>query len=239
MKFLSKLFKKKCRKGASCGATCIDRNNVCQNELGPPVQKALNRKVNKKDFEFVAPDKNKIFSKIKDEEDLPSKSFKGKRVTYTLSSTDVESVEFYLDREIAGNRGKINRKARDFLENEWNGSYLEVMWSATKEIKNSRDEKQRLAAALEAKKIWKSEVLPTIADGTLLVNTPLGGPNGIRDKLYRKGGFGRVQVYEEGNQYAIVRNGELIPLEFGKPHRLYFEDKSISKKDRRNWNFNE
>jgi hypothetical protein len=230
--------KKNCTVGASCGATCIDRDNVCNVELGRAAQAALNRKRNKSEFKMIRPE-GTILNRIKDTSDI-DRVYKGKYVTYNVYGTDEESTFYYLNREIAANLGLMDQKAHNYLKNDWNGKYLEVSWDFRGGDKREYEERTRLKAALEAKKMWEKNVLPLLENGTILANAPVGGPGSVRDRLYRKGGFGRVQADKNLlNQYAIVINGKLEPFEFGRPNDQYFKDKSISRKDRKNWNFME
>ena len=76
--------------------------------------------------------------------------------------------------------------------------------------------------ALQARSSWP-EFLEAIPDNVLLHNRPVGGMSGDygRADLYMREGFGPVG--ENGNQYAIKRNGQLEPVAPMGTHQAYAE----------------
>ena len=79
-----------------------------------------------------------------------------------------------------------------------------------------RERQYRIAAnrlktrqALNAKRMGQA-LINALPDGTMLTNSPIGGAEGTRAKLYERQGFGKTT---RGMQMAIKLNGRLWPIQ--------------------------
>lgn len=250
--------KKQCTSGYSCGASCISVTKECRVEFPTGVSVGLDRRAvqrnpdnkevkgeielktkrKKEDFEMVEADASELLGKrvILDE----VVRFEGERINYVLRDPE-DALDGELDATIELNEGKMDAQAKNLLENRWNGKSYEVIWGTKNEDAKQGSPEEKLRAALEAKKMWEKDILPTLEDGTLLVNSPDGGPGSIRDRLYRRGGFGRIQhsyADDLAFQYAMVVNGKLVPLELGEPSPEY-QALDIPESKLESWDFAE
>ena len=82
------------------------------------------------------------------------------------------------------------------------------------------DKFQRRAAAMNAMKNWKQNVLPSLKPGTILYNTPItGGAGGnMREVLYSRMGFGNFGPY--GQQAVVGKDGKVYPIDPKSPESL-------------------
>lgn len=249
--------KKRCTTGYSCGSSCISVTKECRVEFPTGVSVALDKKSAsrndgkppagqveedktprlKKDFNMVDAEPDKVMGKIQ-----PADSFETepKDGIYYIVDDDSRFIQGRLEGIIGANNGQVEEKAKNLLDNVWNGKVQAVTWEVEDE-EEAEDPKGRLKQALIAKKMWKEEVFPKLEEGTIIINTPLGGPHGVRDRIYRKGGFGRVQDHGKNKQfftyqYAMVVKGKLVPVEFGKPH-VGYQKADISSEKLENWDF--
>jgi hypothetical protein len=248
--------KRQCKIGYSCGASCISIMKECRIEFPEGVSVGLDRRAvvlnpkkkeikgdvdlkpkrKKEDFEMVDLDVNDLVEKIKPEENI---SLKGEKIYYKLE----DQSKYFLGELISTmeyNDEKIDAQAKKMLEELWNGKSFEVSWESETGI--SDEPAERMRAVFEAKKMWEKKILPDLEEGTLLMNIPDGGPGSIRDRLYRKSGFGRVQYSDDKGmsyQFAMVINGKLFPVEFGEPNPGYrvSAGKNISAKKLKKWDF--
>ena len=119
-----------------------------------------------------------------------------------------------------------------------NGSMVRIDWAFDRRKKRWLDEeaeeaaaigdqatvdrinKEKVGHAFSSMKLWRDKILPSIPDGTVLTTgIPNGGVNSVRDRIYRKAGFGYIS---DGNyMYAIKLNGKLWPIEPDKRHETY------------------
>lgn len=127
----------------------------------------------------------------------------GKNIKYNVSG--MSSVQ---DIDLLANADERSRK---LIMDNHNGMELIVSWTGKEGLRESGDDRTKRAAALEAARKWKKDILPKIPDGTLISNEPLGGPLGARAKGYSRQGFGSVD--NQGVQYAMKIDGKLVPLQ--------------------------
>lgn len=240
--------KRQCSKGYSCGSSCIQVSKACLKEFPEGVSVTLDSRIpqyNKKEppapakekskyktkdsFEKITPTDGELTSLVKSPLRTQRESFEGGLTRYNV----FEVMKRETSDLMKSLEGGLDKEAYNLLKNNWNGKMFEVMWGVMS-TDNSDDPKEKLRAALDAKKTWNEKVLPALPEGSLLYNSPLGGPDGTRDRLYRKGGFGRVQ--RDTAQYAMIIGGKLVPVEFDEPNPRYF---MIDPSREKNWEFKE
>ena len=255
--------KKNCKVGWSCGMSCISTNKICKKEYPEDVSVSLDKRAVAlaKDDAPAAPAASGKLTKDSydpvpfDKEVMEKTSKPTGGADYYGEGDIIYSVDpqrkWWLSKLIksaADDEGNIDKNAAVILDKEWNGKAFEISWGVKKDPEGGvtptnlglssdeggdRSPKERLKLLFSAKKAWEKQILPNLEEGTLIMNTPLGGAEGVRDRLYQKAGFGRVG--NGGDQYAIVKNGKLVPVEFGPPSIKY----KNMRKEKPDWDFAE
>jgi hypothetical protein len=112
-----------------------------------------------------------------------------------------KTVRIYADRDSLGDLLGLPGPPNLSVSFSVDGQY-EAKWGKPEEaLKVSSEIKNRLTA-----------MFAELQDGTVLSNSPVGGPLGKRAFIYSLQGFGPVSP--EGSQYAIVKNGKAVPLNY-------------------------
>jgi hypothetical protein len=236
---------KNCKTGKTCGNSCISKNKECRKkppEKAVEAVKAVASQLDEKPMreapaakaEPKMPEKiggngeiaftdpsllskfNAFREKGEEEDDLniePEKtSIEGVSIEYKAPNTELR---FLLPV-------KVNKEAIEHVFENGSGRVLYISWGVRHpdgelDVYGERNDDfssdEALKIAMSARRAYKNQVQPLLKEGDILVNTPLEGKGGARAEAYKRQGFSEVQ--DGGNQFAIVRNGKLIPIQFG------------------------
>jgi hypothetical protein len=133
-------------------------------------------------------------------------TYPGNHINYTVSQKSLDSLANSVD--------EFNHSELQKVYPKFTGKVLNVAW----ENKNTSSDK--IGIALEAKKMWEDQILPTLENGTIIKNSPVGAEGGARDRAYQRMGFSPVGF--NGAQFSIVENGQLVPLNIMKFNHRYY-----------------
>lgn len=211
---------RKCNKGYSCGRTCISRSRNCRVQVATESAEILDSFDSaRKAFESSDELLDELFAAKVDKPLLAD----SKRIESELSMIKAEYEESFDDgfffREAQwplyayfDESLEFSKEAKNFFANDWNGTlFHEIAWGQKNKATSEADRRKQAIKArrhlTNAIERLKKEARP----GTVLANKPLGGAGGARDRIYRRLGFGQVDI--TGMQYAYIDSeGKLKPL---------------------------
>jgi hypothetical protein len=119
------------------------------------------------------------------------------------------SVDWLLDSNLhysgmffAQDTVKVNKNAVTALKQLGSPGIVSLSVKVNKSFEENENlpKKQAIRRALQMARAWK-EILPSLPEGAVVHNSPLGGKGGKRERFYRGNGFGAVGA---SGQYGIV-----------------------------------
>ena len=201
--------KKNCKKGYSCGRSCIAVSRACRKEFPNNVSVSLDKK--------TVIDNSKVESW--DAEEVVSSKFKPSKNTrmqvFGEGDKKLAISEAGKDSPVLGGlegypymyeKEELKASGWNKLNSSWNGS--------VKDISDAREKPD--------KSTWEKEILPRLEEGDLVSHMPTSKENA---GAYEGLGFGKVQEgsdgFDESFQFAIFSGGKLVPIELAPDHSEY------------------
>ena len=221
--------KRNCSKGYSCGSSCISKLKGCKKGLPEDISLSLDgsRTIIRKELkdpkgspiEFDHKKDYRGDGHLYDPQEMKTIFREARKGSTDLIEIEGENISYGVGLDKAINPMLFREDRYQYLKAlGWDQSKppMSIFWDVNENFKPST-KSEKIKVALEARRMW-SEVIKTIPEGTLLSNEPIGGAGGARDRAYQRQGFGAVGEYSE-SQYAIVKNGKLIPAHLENPNK--------------------
>lgn len=144
----------------------------------------------------------------------------GKLITYSLLAKDGAPKGVTLPTNKGGPQQYIDNAYEDAK------TTIDVEWMVKDDIKGD-DKRQNRLAALEALKMWRDKILPSLPEGVILQNDPSDDAGGQRRRIYDMAGFGSEEEEDgklTGKMRAFVTKDEegnnvLMPIGYQAPRR--------------------